>query len=183
MRAAAQVEAAVQSDQACGSPTFVDDVGPIDDQFNKRLAFLPAVTYEPLTGSGQQQGGWLRRDVNGILRNIADTRFRKYKSTISCRDGETPCLDDAWIGITCEVSCAFEFSYPTGATPARPVVSGSTRTQGTVTYYRPCGGSGVPDCTASIEAAPSMCAVAGVMIDTTPAISTSVLPFIAAAPM
>ncbi len=94
-------------------------------------------TYEPLSGSGGSGGGWLRRDVNGTLRNLVDTRFRKYKSTISCRDGETPCLDDAWVGITCEVSCAFEFSYPTGATPARPVVSGSTRTQGTITYYRP----------------------------------------------
>lgn len=92
-------------------------------------------TFAPLGEAGG--GKWLRRDVNGILRSIADTRFRKYKSTISCHDGETPCLDDAWIGITCEVSCAFELSYPTGATPARPAVADSTRTQGTVTYYRP----------------------------------------------
>ena len=95
-------------------------------------------TYEVISGAGGQgEGPWLRRDVNGFLRSIVDTRFRKYKSTISCRDGETPCLDDAWIGITCEVSCAFEFNYPTGSTPARPVVSGSSRTQGTITYYRP----------------------------------------------
>jgi len=80
---------------------------------------------------------WLRRDVNGIYRSVADTRFRKYKSTISCKDGETPCLDDAWIGETVEVSCVFELSYPTGATPARPVVENSERTVGTVTYYRP----------------------------------------------
>jgi hypothetical protein len=94
-------------------------------------------TYEVISGSGQSSGAWLRRDVNGVMRNLVDTRFRKYKSTITCRDGETPCLDDAWIGIACEVSCAFEFSYPTGGTPARTVVSGSTRVQGGVTYYRP----------------------------------------------
>jgi hypothetical protein len=95
-------------------------------------------TYEVITGTGgQSSGAWLRRDVNGVLRNVVDIRFRKYKSTISCRDGETPCLDNAWIGITCEVSCAFEFSYPTGGTPARPVVGGSTRVQNGVTYYRP----------------------------------------------
>lgn len=94
---------------------------------------------QTLTPLGESGGGgkWLRRDVNGVLRNLVDTRFRKYKSTISCHDGETPCLDDAWVGITCEVACALELSYPTGATPARPVVPNSTRTQGTVTYYRP----------------------------------------------
>src|SRR5437899_5822544 len=86
-------------------------------------------TFELLTGAGGQGGGaWLRRDVNGTLRSIADTRFRKYKSTITCNDGETPCLDNAWVGITVNVSCAFEFSYPVGGSPTRPVVSGSSRT-------------------------------------------------------
>jgi hypothetical protein len=94
-------------------------------------------TFEPLTGSGAAGQTWLRRDVNGTLRNLVDTRFQKYKSTITCTDGETPCLDNGWIGITCEVSCAFELSYPTGASPARPVVAGSSRTQGLITYYRP----------------------------------------------
>lgn len=80
---------------------------------------------------------WTRRDINAVLRTVADTRFRKYKSTITCKDGETPCLDDAWIGESVGVDCVVELSYPTGATPGRPVVSGSPRTQGTVTYYRP----------------------------------------------
>jgi hypothetical protein len=80
---------------------------------------------------------WTRRDVNGFMRSVADTRFRKYQSTITCSDGETPCLDDAWIGEVAEVSCAAELSYPTGAEPGRLAVAGSERTQGTVTYYRP----------------------------------------------
>ena len=91
-------------------------------------------TLELLKPSGNE---WLRRDVNGILRNVSDTRFRKYRSVVSCKDGDTPCLDDAWIGITVDVSCVIELSYPTGATPARPSVSGSERSQGGITYYRP----------------------------------------------
>ncbi len=94
-------------------------------------------TLELIKGGGGGGGGWLRRDVNGILRSVVDTRFRKYRSTVTCKDGETPCLDNAWIGEPVLVSCAYELSYPTGASPGRPVVSGSTRTQGTVTYYRP----------------------------------------------
>lgn len=79
----------------------------------------------------------VRRDVNGFLRDVTDPRFRKYRSVVSCRDGETPCLDDAWIGQMVEVSCALELNYPFGGTPARSVVSGSERTQGAFVYYRP----------------------------------------------
>ena len=92
-------------------------------------------TFEVLTGGSG--AAWLRRDVNGYLRSVVDTRFRKYKSTITCKDTMTPCLDDGWIGITCSVDCCFELSYPTGATPARPAVAGSQRIDGTVTFYRP----------------------------------------------
>ena len=92
-------------------------------------------TLELIGASGQNS--WTRRDVNAVLRSVADVRFRKYRSTISCRDGETPCLDGGWIGEEVEVSCVAELSYPTGATPQRPAVSGSERTQGSFTYYRP----------------------------------------------
>ena len=53
-----------------------------------------------------QGDAWTRRDVNGVKRSLADTRFRKYKSTITCTDGETPAFDDGWIGQTVEVMCA-----------------------------------------------------------------------------
>jgi hypothetical protein len=92
-------------------------------------------TLELVKGAGG--GDWLRRDVNGFLRSVADTRFRKYVSTISCSDGETPCLDDAWIGEVAEVSCVVELSYPAGASPARTVVSSRTSDDGTITYYLP----------------------------------------------
>jgi hypothetical protein len=108
-------------------------------------------TLELIKGAGGGGGDWLRRDVNGFLRSVADPRFRKYESTISCSDGETPCLDDAWIGEVAEVSCVVELSYPTGAgdSPARPVVAGSSRTQGSVTYYRPLLTMVVTDITTS----------------------------------
>jgi len=94
-------------------------------------------TWQLLKAGGGGGAAWLRRDVNAVLRNTSDTRFRKYTSTVTCNDGETPYLDNAWIGEVCEVSCVFELNYPTGGTPQRPVVSGSSRTEGTVTFYRP----------------------------------------------
>jgi hypothetical protein len=111
------------------------DAGVASIQLTPYAARGLTQTLEPLSGAGG--GNWLRRDVNGILRSLADTRFRKYRSTITCTDGETPCLDDGWIGETVQVNCALELNHVTGATPARGVVPGSTRTQGTVTYYRP----------------------------------------------
>jgi len=91
-------------------------------------------TYEAIKGKEE----WLRRDVNAVLQSVVDTRFRKYRTTITCSDGETPCLDDAWIGQEVLIDCAFEFSYPTGGTPSRPVVAGSTRTTNYgIVFYRP----------------------------------------------
>lgn len=94
-------------------------------------------TLEVITESSGQGGKWLRRDVNGTLRDTSDVNFRKYRSTVSCRDGEQPCIDNAWIGLQVQVDCVVELSYPTGGTPARTVVSGSSRVQGAITYYRP----------------------------------------------
>jgi hypothetical protein len=79
----------------------------------------------------------LRRDINGFLRDVSDERLRKFNSTISCTDGETPCLDSSWVGVPVQVECTFELSHVTGATPSRPAVPGSVRTEGTVTFYRP----------------------------------------------
>jgi hypothetical protein len=90
-------------------------------------------------GGGQQGGGgvMVKRDVNGTLRDISDNRFRKYITKVSCRDTEAICLDGSWIGAQVVIECAVELSYPTGGTPQRPVVAGSSRVQGNVTYYRP----------------------------------------------
>lgn len=79
-----------------------------------------------------------RRDINGTLVDISVSAFRKFKSTITCNDFNAPALDGVFIGQVLTVSCVSELSYPTsGGSPSRSVVSGSSRTLGAFTFYRP----------------------------------------------
>ena len=90
-------------------------------------------TLEPI-GSSQQ----LRRTINGELIDISRAEFRKYRSTISCVDQQPPAIDGVWPGQVLTVGCISELSYLTaGGAPARPLVSGSSRTEGDYTFYRP----------------------------------------------
>jgi hypothetical protein len=80
----------------------------------------------------------LARTVNGVLIDLSPAQMRKYKSTISCSDTETPALDGVWPGMQLTVDCVTELGYLTaGNTPQRTVVSGSSRVAGLWTYYRP----------------------------------------------
>jgi len=80
----------------------------------------------------------LRRTVNGALVNIAASQFRKYRSVISCADQVPPAFDGLWPGQQLTVKCVAELSYKTsGGSPSRSVVTGSSRTEGSWTYYRP----------------------------------------------
>lgn len=79
-----------------------------------------------------------RRTVNGTLVNIAGTQFRKYRSTVACTDQLPPALDGVWNGATLTVKCVAELSYTTsGGSPAKSVVTGSSRVDGSLTFYRP----------------------------------------------
>ncbi len=89
-------------------------------------------TLEPIEASAN-----LRRTVNGALADFSYAPFHKYKSTISCQDQEPPAIDGVWPGRLVTVDCVAELSYPAAGTPTRPVVSGSTRTDGAFTFYRP----------------------------------------------
>lgn len=90
-------------------------------------------TLEPIAASSQ-----MRRTVNGALADISASQFRKYQSTVACRDQVPPALDGIWPGQSLTVKCMAELSYVTsGGSPARSVVSGSSRTEGSFTYYRP----------------------------------------------
>jgi hypothetical protein len=89
-------------------------------------------TLEPIEAAAQ-----LRRSINGDLLDLSYGPFRKYKSTISCQDQEPPAVDGVWPGRVITVDCVAEFSYPAGGSPARPVVSGSARTEGAFVFYRP----------------------------------------------
>ena len=77
----------------------------------------------------------LRRTVNGKLINVAAPAYRKYRATITCGDFNAPALDGVFPGAVVTVDCVSEFS--TEGSPERPVVAGSERTAGGVTYYRP----------------------------------------------
>ncbi len=89
-------------------------------------------TLEPIEASTS-----LRRTVNGSLVDLSFAQFRKYKSTIACHDQEPPAINNVWPGHVVTVDCVAELSYPAGGSPARPVVSGSARTDGAFTFYRP----------------------------------------------
>ncbi len=79
----------------------------------------------------------IRRSVLGSLVNLTPPWFQQYASTITCTDNNAPCLDDAWRGQICEVHCAAELNYPDTGTPHRQEVSGSSRQEGHIIFYRP----------------------------------------------
>ena len=90
-------------------------------------------TLEPIQAAQQ-----LRRTINGELIDLSRPEFRKYRSTISCADQQPPAIDGVWPGQILTVGCIAELSYRTsGGAPSRPVVSGSSRTEGDYTLYRP----------------------------------------------
>lgn len=79
-----------------------------------------------------------RRTVNGSLIDISAAQFRKFRSTISCTDQNTPALDGIWPGEQVTVDCVATLSYKTvGGSPSRPVVPGSSYVEGAFTIYRP----------------------------------------------
>lgn len=97
-------------------------------------------TLEPIgsiAGGGNVLGSTIRRTVGGKLVNLTSEIFHKYASTVTYRDGSAPAMDDAWHGEIVEMACAAELSYPNGGTPQRTPVSGSTRTEEWLTFYRP----------------------------------------------
>ena len=65
-------------------------------------------------------------------------QFRKYRSIITCTDFQAPAFDGARQGMIVQVDCAKELAYLTATgSPTRSVVPGSSRTEGSLTYYRP----------------------------------------------
>lgn len=89
-------------------------------------------TLEPI-----DQAANMRRTINGALIDVSSSRFRKYRSTISCADHRAPALDGVWPGMSLTVDCAAYLAYPEGGTPERTAVVGSETTEQGFTYYRP----------------------------------------------
>jgi hypothetical protein len=79
-----------------------------------------------------------RRTINGTLRNLAQTQFEKYKSTITCTDQDVPALEGVFPGMTLTVDCVAELAYADrSAGPTRTPVPGSEREADGFTFYRP----------------------------------------------
>ncbi|TCN30348.1 hypothetical protein [Sinorhizobium americanum] len=90
-------------------------------------------TLQPINGAGQ-----LRRTINGTLVDLSETQLQKFTSTITGSDQLAPALNGIWPGKQVTVDCIAELCYPTATgSPDRPVVGGSSRVEGTMTYYRP----------------------------------------------
>ena len=84
------------------------------------------------------QAKQLRRTINGALDDLSQPQFQKFQSKISCTDFQAPAFDGLEIGRLVTVECVCELTYKTsGGSPSRSVVSGSSRTIGNFTAYRP----------------------------------------------
>lgn len=78
------------------------------------------------------------RTVDGTLINFSLPTMRKLRSVITCRDMDGPKLNGVWQGQVVTVGCVVERRFLTATETAdRPVVAGSTRTEGVYTYFRP----------------------------------------------
>lgn len=84
-----------------------------------------------------RQSSQLARTVNAKLIDMSAEQFQQYASKITCNDVNAPPLDSVWPGMLVTVHCAASLAYPAGGTPGRPVVSGSSYTEGHMTFYRP----------------------------------------------
>jgi hypothetical protein len=83
-------------------------------------------------------GNQLVRTVNGTLIDLSTPEFFKYAVLITGNDQQPPGYNGLRIGTLVTVDCISELSYLTsGGTPNRTVVTGSSRTEGTFTFYRP----------------------------------------------
>jgi hypothetical protein len=70
--------------------------------------------------------------------DISAPQFRKFRSTISCNDQNTPALDGIWPGQQLTIDCVATLSYKTlGGSPSRAIVPGSSYVEGAFTIYRP----------------------------------------------
>lgn len=78
-----------------------------------------------------------QRTINGEARFLGGNQMRKYDSVITCTDHNAPPFSGLWPGDLVLVQCVCELSHLTGTVAERSVVSGSSRTVGDFTLYRP----------------------------------------------
>lgn len=117
------------------------------------LLELSTIDLPPYSARGLTQtltpiaaAGVSRRTINGTLVDLSDPAFRKYASTVTCSDFQSPAFDGVRIGQIVTVKCVVELSYkiedpdeddPPGTDAARTPVTGSVRDSGGYRFYRP----------------------------------------------
>jgi hypothetical protein len=85
-----------------------------------------------------QQAHQIKRTLNGVARDLSQVQFQKYSSVISCADQQAPAVDGVWPGRVVVVDCVYELCYLTAnGGPSKPAVPGSSRVEGSFTFYRP----------------------------------------------
>lgn len=110
---------------------------PVTTLFNLSGNGVPPYSARGLTQTLEPLAGNPRRTINGTLIDLSAPQFRKYRSTVNCSDQQTPALEGVYPGAVVEVDCVAELCYPTGGTPQRPVVPGSSREESGFVFYRP----------------------------------------------
>jgi len=78
-----------------------------------------------------------KRTVNGASVDVSAPQFRKFRSTIACNDQMPPAFNGIWKGQIVTVDCVKTWAYPTGGTPDRTVVPGSSVTAEGFVTFRP----------------------------------------------
>jgi len=110
------------------------------------LLALTGIGVSPYSARGLQQtltpiaqATAQRRTVNGDLKDLSFLGFQKYHSQITGSDQLPPICDGLWPGRLVTLDCVAELCFTTapGVSPLRPVVTGSLRTEDTLTFYRP----------------------------------------------
>jgi hypothetical protein len=84
-----------------------------------------------------QGNSLLARTVNGTLIDISAPQMRKFRIEATGNDQAPPALDGLWVGVVVIVNSHVEMAFLNPGAPARPVVPGSDRTEGSFEYYRP----------------------------------------------
>lgn len=126
-----------------GPSLTVENVLPANSDTLLSISSLGTMLYQArgLTQSLQviSNAAHMERTINGTLIDLSAPQFRKYLTRIAASDVDAPPLDNVWPGMTVTIHCAASLCYPTGnpGSPARAEVSGSSWTQGAMTFYRP----------------------------------------------
>lgn len=91
-------------------------------------------TLEPISEASK-----LERAVNGQMIDFSLPAMKKYRSRISCTDLNVGPIGGLWPGKVVTVDCVSELAFPTAQPELqeRTAVSGSERTVGAWTFYRP----------------------------------------------